>query len=99
MRAGVFWSERAILSGPVFGALGFWWRRGRSLLAVGVVAALFVLEPFAWWLYGSAYLGGQASYPVPAYPALWLGEIAAGVLGFVLAVRRHRRQVLLRQER
>jgi Family of unknown function (DUF6518) len=99
MRAGVFWSERAILSGPVFGALGFWWQRRRSLLAAGVVAALFVLEPFAWWLYGSVYLGSQASYPVPAYPALWLGEIAAGVLGFVLAVRCQRARVLLRQER
>ena len=98
MRGGVIWSERAILSGPVFGALGFWWQRTHSLLAAGVVAAFFVLEPFAWWLYGSVYLGGQAAYPVPGYPVLWLGEIAIGVLGFVFAVRCQRARVMYRRQ-
>ena len=90
MRGAVFWAERAVVTGPVFGALGFWWRRHRSLLAAGLVAAAFVLEPAAWWLYGG-YLGGGAAYPVPGYPALWLTEIAVGAAGLALLSRQARR--------
>lgn len=89
MRGAIFWAERAVVTGPVFGALGFWWRRNRSPLAGGLVAAAFVLEPAAWWLYGR-YLGGGAAYPVPAYPALWLTEIALGSTGLVLLGRQAR---------
>lgn len=84
MRGGVFWAERALISGPLFGALGAWWARSRSLVAAGAIAAAFVLEPAAWWLYGR-YLGGGAAYPVPGYPALWLTEIGLGVAGFAAA--------------
>jgi hypothetical protein len=90
MRASVYWLARACLSGPVFGAIGFWWQRRRSLVPLAVMAAMFVLEPLAWWLYGQYFLGGGAAYPVPGYPALWVSEIALGVAGFVVLTRSGR---------
>lgn len=85
----VYYAERALLTGPIFGALGFWWQQRRSLVAAGILAASFVLEPAAWWLYG-IHIGG-AAYPVPNYPALWLAEIAMGIVGFALFRRMARR--------
>jgi hypothetical protein len=86
----VYYAERALLTGPIFGALGFWWQQRRSLVAAGILAASFVLEPAAWWLYGM-HIGGGAAYPVPDYPALWLAEIAMGIAGFALFRRMARR--------
>ena len=85
-----YYGERALLTGPVFGALGFWWQQRRSVAAAELLAAVFVLEPVAWWLYG-LHFGGGAAYPVPGYPALWLSEIAAGLAGFALLARAARR--------
>ena len=82
-RSGLYWSVRGLVSGPVFGAIGGWWRRDRSVAAASVIAAMFVLEPAAWWLY-NLRLGGSAAYPVPQYPALWLGEIAGGLALFTV---------------
>jgi hypothetical protein len=84
------YAEAALLTGPAFGALGWWWQRRRSLAAAGLLAAAFVLEPLAWWLYGQ-HIGGGAAYPVPGYPAVWLGEIAVGLTGFALLARIARR--------
>ena len=86
----VYYAERALLTGPIFGALGFWWQQRRSLVAAGILAGSFVLEPAAWWLYGM-HIGGGAAYPVPDYPALWLAEIAIGIAGFALFRRMARR--------
>jgi len=85
------YAELALLSGPVFGALGYGWRQRSSLAAAGTLAATFVLEPAAWWLYGRE-VGGGAAYPVPGYPALWVGEIAVGIAGFALLAKIARRQ-------
>jgi hypothetical protein len=85
------YAEFALLSGPVFGALGYGWRQRSSLAAAGLLAAAFVLEPAAWWLYGRE-IGGGTAYPVPGYPALWLGEIAVGIASFALLVKIARRQ-------
>jgi hypothetical protein len=86
----VYYGERALVTGPIFGALGFWWQRRRSLMAAGILAASFVLEPAAWWLYGM-HIGGGAAYPVPGYPVVWLAEIAIGIVGFALFSRMARR--------
>ncbi len=90
----VYYAERGLVTGPVFGALGlwwwWWWWQRRSTAAASLIAAVFILEPLAWWLYGLS-IGGGAAYPVPVYPALWLSEIAIGVAGFVL-LRRLARQ-------
>jgi hypothetical protein len=85
------YAEFALLSGPVFGALGHVWRQRHSLAAAGLLASAFVLEPAVWWLYGRE-VGGGAAYPVPGYPALWVGEIALGIAGFALLVKFARRQ-------
>jgi hypothetical protein len=85
------YAEFALLSGPIFGALGFGWRQRSSLMAAGLLGAAFVLEPGAWWLY-ARQVGGGTAYPVPGYPALWLGEIAVGIAVFALLVRIARRQ-------
>jgi len=79
----LYYAERGLVTGPLFGAVGLWWRQRQSVVAAGLIAAAFVLEPAAWWLYGMQ-IGGGAAYPVPAYPALWLAEITIGVAGFVL---------------
>jgi len=85
-----YYAERGVLTGPAFGALGQWWRQRRSTAAAGLIAAAFVLEPVAWWLYGLR-IGGGAAYPVPGHPAVWLGEIAIGVAGFVMLRKLARR--------
>ncbi len=90
----VYYAERGLVTGPVFGALGLWWRQRRSVLAAAPLAAVFVLEPLAWWLYG-LWIGGGAAYPVPDYPALWLSEIALGVAGFVVLRRVARNEPTL----
>ncbi len=54
-----------------------------------LIAAVFVLEPLAWWAYG-LQTGGTA-YPVPGYPVLWLSEIAIGIACFVVLRRAARR--------
>jgi len=82
----VYYGERALVTGPIFGALGLWWQQHRSLTAAGILAASFVLEPVAWWIYGTQ-IGGGAAYPVPDYPALWIAEIAIGIVGFALLRR------------
>ncbi len=85
-----YYGERALLTGPLFGALGFWWQQRRSVAAAGLLAAAFIFEPVAWWLYGQ-HIGGGAAYPVPGYPALWLTEIAVGLAGFALLATVARR--------
>jgi hypothetical protein len=86
-----YYAAAGILTGPLFGALGLWWRQRRSVVAASLIAVAFVLEPAAWWLYGIQIDGG-AAYPVPAYPALWLAEITIGVVGFALLRHLARRQ-------
>jgi Family of unknown function (DUF6518) len=94
MGTTVYYAERGLVTGPVFGALGLWWRQRRSVAAAALIAAVFVLEPLAWWIYG-ILIGGGAAYPVPGYPALWLGEVALGVAGFFLLRRAGRPTVNL----
>ena len=90
MGAVVYYGERGLVTGPVFGALGYLWGRHGSRLAAVLLAAVFVLEPVAWWLY-SRRIGGGAAYPVPGYPAVWLTEMALGVAGFAVLTTMARR--------
>jgi Family of unknown function (DUF6518) len=72
--AGRMFFALAVMSGPFFGAIGAWWNRTRSRWLAVLVAALFVLEPLASWLYGLvAHRTASGLAPV------WFGELALGV--------------------
>lgn len=66
----------ALLSGPVFGALGTWWRRTGLVVIPLAVAALFILEPIAQLALRSSGSG-----------AVGAGEILVGTLAAVLIIR------------
>jgi len=91
MGAMRYYGVGGLVTGPIFGALGHWWWHRRSLTAAGLLAAMFLGEPLAWWFY-NAHVGGGSAYPVPGYPGLWLSEIALGIAGFAVMWRAIRRQ-------
>jgi hypothetical protein len=86
-RAGRVYMLEALLSGPVFGAVGGWWRQRRSVPAAFAVAATFVCEPLVVWAYQHAQGGPSASTGLlTQYPWMWAGEVLVGIAGGVLLV-------------
>jgi hypothetical protein len=75
------WETKAVLAGLVFGLLGWWWGRSRSLLAGAAVCLAFVLEPVAWALY-------DGHLPRPAVLSIAGAAIGLATLALVLASRR-----------
>lgn len=77
------WLAYAVVAGLVFGLLGWWWGRSRSLLAGAAVCLAFVLEPVAWTLY-------DGHLPRPA--VIWIAEAVVGLaaLAWLLTARRGR---------
>ncbi len=73
-----------LVSGPLFGALGWRWRTTRSWASAGLLAAAFCLEPVA------RLAVGQLSSPA----AVWGIEVALGVLlaGYVVIIGAARRR-------
>lgn len=69
-----------LISGPLFGALGWRWRTVRSRASAGLVAAAFCLEPLA------RLAAGQLSSPA----VVWAVEVALGVglAGYFLRAAR-----------
>jgi hypothetical protein len=62
------WLVLATVTGFVYGMLGCWWGRSRSIVSVAAAVAPFVAEPVAWWLYrGSSparcRCGSSSSWP------------------------------------
>ncbi len=86
-----YYGERALLTGPVFGALGFWWQRRRSVAAAGLLAGAFVLEPVAWWLHGRLTGGGRPI--LSRIPGAVDDRVALGLAGFALLGRAGRGRV------
>lgn len=86
-QAGRVYLLTALLSGPIFGALGGLWAKRRSALAAGIVAAMFVCEPLIVWFYqrGRNDVGGTGL--LTNYPWMWATEILAGVGGLFLIAR------------
>jgi uncharacterized protein DUF6518 len=69
----------AALSGPLLGALGAVWQRTRSRPLGVLVAALLVLEPFAWL----AYYGSFSTGDVP----VWAAEVVVGLVACAMLAR------------
>jgi hypothetical protein len=72
---GLLRSERKVLfggliSGPLYGLLGFYWRTRRAWVSAALVAGAVCLEPLVEDVVGH----------LPRQPAVWLAEIGAGTL-------------------
>jgi len=87
LRANRVYLASGVLSGPLFGALGAWWRTTRSLRASVVAGALMVGEPIVMAVVGvlsPVTLVGLNSISVTVYAA----ELTLGLV--VLLVARSR---------
>jgi hypothetical protein len=75
------WAVPAIGAGVVYGLLGRWWGRSRSIVAGVAIALPFFVEPI-WWRVYDGFLKGPL--------VVWFVEIAVGfmLLGWVLVARR-----------
>ena len=76
------WVVLAMATGLVYGLLGCWWGRSRSLVAAAAVVAPFAAEPWLWRMY-RGFLPGPGS--------LWLGEIAVGLVVVAWLLRERSR--------
>jgi Family of unknown function (DUF6518) len=72
--AGRMFFALAVVSGPLFGAIGAWWNRTHSRWLAVLVAALFLFEPLASWLYGLVERRSTSGLAL-----VWFGELALGV--------------------
>jgi hypothetical protein len=57
--------EGGVLTGPVFGALGWWWRQTRSLRASVLAGALMMGEPLVLLVVGAVFSGGVSGGALP----------------------------------
>ena len=76
------WVGAAVTAGLLYGLLGCWWGRTRSILPAAMVATPFILEPIAWRL-------REGFFPRPAM--LWVVEAMLGVLTLLEMARVSRR--------
>lgn len=95
-----YWIPRGLISGPVFGALGgFWRRRGYPVLGVAVILLLDA-EPLFWAALhdtgGVASFGFQPSLSASIIEAIVGLSAAVCLAGFLR--RTHRRAVLAATE-
>jgi Family of unknown function (DUF6518) len=86
VEGGRMYVALALLSGPMFGALGASWQRRRPLALGIAVASLLVFEPVAWLLYQRG-----ADSVVASYPLVWAAEVSLGVVGCRIALVSARR--------
>lgn len=107
-RANTIYFEAGLVTGPLFGLLGRWWRRRRDLPATFVVGALMAGEPVVLFvltaLRGAGVLAPSATLPTVvrmvtnvALPdttrvLAWLLELVVGVGVAALTMQRHRRR-------
>jgi hypothetical protein len=106
LRANAVYFESGILTGPLFGALGAWWRASRHWPASIVAGALLMGEPIVMGLLTALHDSGvvrpAAGLPAPlrlvtnywltdgVQVAVLVGEFAVGAALVGLALRRHR---------
>jgi hypothetical protein len=89
VRSGGVYLLSALISGPIFGALGGVWARRRSPLAAAAVAMMFTCEPLAVWLYQDER-GAGGEGVLTHYPLLWGSEVLLGIAA-TLILRRNAR--------
>ncbi len=73
-----FWVLAAVAGGALYGLLGNWWRRRRSIVAGLAIALPFVVEPVLWPLKNRYYQG-------PWF--IWAVEVAVGLAIAVWVIR------------
>ena len=80
------WLWLGVVAGVVFGLLGMWWARSRSVLGAAAIGLPFAVEPLAWRVY-------EGRWAVSAI--LWAAEVTVGVavFGVRLLLARRRREV------
>jgi len=96
-----FWANRfyfvsGVLSGPLFGALGAWWRKTRSVGASVVAGVLMMGEPIVLALIGVVFpatVVGRNAVSIGVYAA----ELTLGLLVVLLA--RNRAAATVREAR
>lgn len=81
--AGKRYFALALLSGPVFGALGGWWQRHRSTSMAVLVTSLLVCEPLVW-------IAVASWFPARNYRGVLAGEAAVGLFACVAVALRLR---------
>jgi hypothetical protein len=90
MRAGRYYFALALLSGPVFGALGGIWAKRRSVTVAAGVAIVFALEPLIVWSKQRRMGGPVGNGELTHYPWLWAGEVLLGLTAALVIVSRTR---------
>jgi hypothetical protein len=80
------WLIGGLLTGPLFGLLGFRWRTGKEWSSALILVAAFCLEPVACIATGRA---AHLTDPLP----VWIGEVAAGALLAALLVSMRPRRI------
>jgi hypothetical protein len=75
------WVAVAIGAGVLYGLLGRWWGKSRSIVAGVAIALPFIVEPVLWRVYV-----GFGQGPL----VMWLVEVAVGItlLGWAFVARR-----------
>lgn len=81
-----------LLSGPLFGAVGSWWR-ARGIRATPLAAALLAGEPAVILLIGLAHLAGPFGSGWQTDPGVYLAEFCAGAAAAAVAWFWPRRQL------
>jgi hypothetical protein len=84
VRAGRFYFIEALLSGPIFGALGGIWARRRSALVAAGVALLFAFEPLIVWADQQRIGGPVGSGELTHYWWMWISEVLVGLTAAAL---------------
>jgi hypothetical protein len=79
VQSGRMFFALAVISGPLFGALGGWWNRTHSTRLAVLVAALLVAEPLASFEYGSMRHSAYGSAAVVGASEFVLGLGACAV--------------------
>lgn len=75
------WFAGGLISGPLYGWLGYWWRTRRSWAAALLAALPLLLEPTAWWLTARSGLGNVSGpFQGTLYSPAAFAEAAFGLM-------------------